>query len=555
MVWAVGPRSSLSLTIPSFGQALVLEFEVIPCRHEQLPAGQLLRVCVNGMPIGSARLMRPAMVRCEIGQDMINDSGSLEIDFEFPAFYRPAWLRYAADSRPLSAAFRFLRVYTKDIMRPGPWCEPSDAEIPVVSLVPPLPGHARTAGAAPPVCYSFGLQGSAKPFLKAGWDPGESNFNWTAAHLSELDLPAPAMPGSYVMRIDVTPAVAPRVRPAQDLTVLLDGFVIGHFTIGQPSTLILPLPRELIEGRDFLPLQFVTPDASRPRDLGVSGDTRLLGFAFRHLALIPLPAHLAAIETIRAEQSSLRPAIAVSDRFLTEDAAGLRDAIPSALGEDATSLLRHFESLGDNCEFGIVQRKLSLEVFNLLRFGNAQLANLIAGLTDDLTVLNDTSAVAVELNGAQRREFVVSVPAYKLRWHTFAYEDETDQELVLRANAVKLGYLKRKFYEGLRAARKIYVLKRQPPIPLCQAAAVLLELHRHGPATLLCVGRVPEGRRSGEVDLVMPFLMRGYLAEFAPDDDVEAVDPTDWLRLAANAWLLHSTQSASHPRACRPDDA
>ena len=379
--------------------------------------------------------------------------------------------------------------------------------------------------------------------LKAGWAAGEANFNWTAAPQVGFDLPAPAVPGSYVMRIDMTPAVAPLVRPTQDLTVLLDGFVLGHFTIDQPSSLILPLPAELTEGREVLPLQFVTPDASRPCDLGISGDQRLLGFAFRRLAILPLPSQLAALETIRAEQSGLRPAIAVANGFLTEDATELRDAIMAASGEDATSLLRHFESLGDNCEFGIVQRKLSLEVLNLLRFGNAQLANLVAALTDDFAALNDPAAVAVDLHGGERREFIVSVPAYKLRWHTFIYEDETDQESVLRANAVKLGYLRRKFYEGVRAGHKIYVLKRPTPLPLYQAAAVLLELHRHGPATLLCVGRAPEGRHSGEVDLVMPFLMRGYLADFAPEASVETTDPTDWLRLAANARALHSAQS------------
>jgi hypothetical protein len=547
MVWAIGPRSSLALTIPAFGRPLVLEFEVIPCRYQPVPAGQIIRISVNGVLLGTARVMRLSMVRCEISPDLINETGSLTIDFDFPVFYRPSWLRYAGDSRPLSAAFRFLRIYTKDIMRPGSWCEPSEEEIPTLGLEPPLSVDEPPGGAAQPACYSFGPHGSVKPFLKSGWDPGEKNFNWTAAQVSEVDLPPPATPGGYVLRIDVTPAVAPRIRPTQDLTVLLDGFVLAHFTIGQPSTLIVPLPRELTEKSDSLPLRFLVPDASRPCDLGISGDRRLLGFAFRRIALIPLPPHLAALETIRTEQSGSRSAIAVSNQFLAADAAELPGAILSALGEGAASLLRHFESLGDNCEFGIVQRKLSLEVFNLLRFGNAQLANLIAGLTDDFAVLNDASSVAVELNDARRREFVVSVPAYKLRWHTFAYEDQTDHQSVLQANAVKLGYLRRKFYEGLRAGRKIYVLKRQPPITLSQAAAVLLELHRHGPATLLCVGPVPEGRHSGEVDLVMPYLMRGYLSEFAPDDDVEAVDPSGWLRLAANAWLLHSAQTGPAP--------
>ena len=320
---------------------------------------------------------------------------------------------------------------------------------------------------------------------------------------------------------------------------MLDGVLVGHFTLNQPTSLIIPLPRELTEGREILPLRFIAPNSCKPCDLGMSTDKRLLGFAFRRVAVSPLPPHLSGIETLHSEQAfSWRPQ-AVSRQFLTEDGASLRDSISIAFGEDATAVLRHFESLGDNCEFGIVQRKLSLEVFNLFRFGNTQLANLMVALTDDLVALNDAAAVTVELSHTPRREFIVSVPAYHLRWHTFTYENETDHKnSVLRANAIKLGYLRRKFYEGLRAGRKIYVLKRQQPLLVSQAAAVLLELNRHGRATLLCVEPVPAGRRSGEVDLLLPGLMRGYLETFAPNDNVEAVDPTDWLRLAANARLL-----------------
>ena len=155
----------------------------------------------------------------------------------------------------------------------------------------------------------------------------------------------------------------------------------------------------------------------------MSTDKRLLGFAFRRVAVSPLPPHLSGIETLHSEQAfSWRPQ-AVSRQFLTEDGASLRDSISIAFGEDATAVLRHFESLR-NSTSRIVQRKLSLEVFNLFRFGNTQLANLMVALTDDLVALNnDAAAVTVELSHTPRREFIVSVPAYHLRWHTFTYRE------------------------------------------------------------------------------------------------------------------------------------
>ena len=539
IVWAAGFRSSLVLPIRSFGRPLMLEFEVEPNRRLPTVSGQIVRVTVNGVGLGSAVIRSRAMVRCELDPAIIGDGDSLDIEFECPGFYRPCWLRPGADDRALSLAFIFLRVYTKDIMQAGSWCAPSAQGVPVIDVSPSPAGAAETDGEPQvPAAYTFGPKGTAASLLEHGWCRGEGDFNWTTDVLSEIDLPIPLLSGSHVLRIDVTPLVSGERRPAQDLNVVLDGVLIGHFTLNQPTSLIIPLPRELTEGREIVPLRFIAPDSSRPCDLGLSGDKRLLGFAFRRLAVRPLPPHLSAIETLHAEQAAMWHPKAVSSRFLTEDSDSLRDAISTAFGEDATALLRHFESLGDNCEFGIVQRKLSLEVFNLLRFGNAQIANLMVALTDDLVALNDAAAVTADLNQARRREFVVSVPAYKLRWHTFMYENETDRDSVLRANAVKLGYLRRKFYEGLRAGRKIYVIKRQQPLLLSQAVAVLLELNRHGRATLLCVEPVPAGRQSGEVDLLMPGLMRGYIAAFAPEDNVEAAEPADWLRLTANARLL-----------------
>ena len=81
-------------------------------------------------------------------------------------------------------------------------------------------------------------------------------------------------------------------------------------------------------------------------------------------------------------------------------------------------------------------------------------------------------------------------------------------------------------------------MKRPRGLTVSQASALLIELNRHGPANLLCVRTTPPGRKSGEVDLIVPGLMRGYLDRFAPEDDVESTDAFAWLRLTANAALL-----------------
>ena len=539
-IWGLGPRSVLRLTIQPTGRPVVLDAEIDPCRQLPNLRGQIVRVRVNGTAIGAARLDQRSMIRAWIPPSAQREDGVLEIEFGFPGFLRPKSMRYSGDIRPLSGLFSFVRAYTQDLLPPGPWCAPTHSNFPVIEVSPPAtplenPPDAKIAA---PAIYRFGAKGTVVPFLREGWDPGETEFTWTRATCSRLELPAPDAPGTYVMRLEATPLISPEKLPAQELTILLDGIAIGQFTLNEATTLIVPLPRELTDGRETLPFTFLLPDASRPKDLGVSSDLRLLGLAVRRIDILPLPPHLSAVEEIRADQAGRAPAMAASRQFLTEDSGALPAAIEAALGMDPVALLRGFESLGDNCEFGMVQRKLGLEVLNLLRFGNAHLPDLMRALTDDLQAATDPAQVRITLNDGKRREYVLALPAYNLRWHTFTFEDESDAETVLRAHSAKLGYLRRKFYEGLRGGRKIYVMKRLRSIPLAQATAVLIELSRHGNATLLCVEPAPEGRRPGEVDLLMPGLMRGYVARFAPASDVGATEPTDWLRVAANAVLL-----------------
>jgi hypothetical protein len=45
--------------------------------------------------------------------------------------------------------------------------------------------------------------------------------------------------------------------------------------------------------------------------------------------------------------------------------------------------------------------------------------------------------------------------------------------------------------------------------------------------------------------LLLPGLMRGYVERFAPEADLEAADPADWLRVAVNATRLTREANAA----------
>ena len=541
-MWGIGPRCVLRIPLQTSGVACILEVELGPCHAPPEISGQIVRINMNGVAIGWTRLDALAMIRCEIAPSVTDGDGLQDIEFEFPGFYQPEMLGRSTDSRPLSAWFSFARLYTTDMFRPGPHFPTSHPDIPVISLMPPLAG--APVADMKTVTYTFGRGATAFRYMRDGWNLGEANFTWTEGNVSRLELPAPGGSGCYALRLDAWPMTVPGEVPRQDVTILLDGYVIGQQRLDGRSFWLVPLPRELTEGRTVLPLAFALPDARRPSDFGDSPDSRQLGIALSSIGVIPLPDHLRAAGSLRAEQEASPPPIAVSREFLAVGKATLPTAIEATLKIGPAALARGFESIGTNCEFGIVQRQLGVEVLNLFRFCNVPLPELMLALTDDLKLLADPAAVTVELNDAERREFVVALPAYNLRWHTFTYEDQGNQETLARTHGIKLGYLRRKFYEGLSAGRKIYVVKQRPPIAVAQALALLMELNRHGHATLLWVEQALDATRSGEVELLAPGLMRGYVERFAPDNDVESADTADWLRVIANAFLLHQGPNA-----------
>ncbi len=88
--------------------------------------------------------------------------------------------------------------------------------------------------------------------------------------------------------------------------------------------------------------------------------------------------------------------MATSGEFLNDDVMAVPAGIRAALGMDAVTLTRGFESLGTSHELGVVQRKLGLDVVNLFGFCEATVADLTRALTDDLMAASDPDLVTIK---------------------------------------------------------------------------------------------------------------------------------------------------------------
>jgi hypothetical protein len=377
----------------------------------------------------------------------------------------------------------------------------------------------RSAESEPLLCIDFGIDGDDTFYLGAGWSGGEPGCRWAIGGESELWIDNPGTEGDSILEFDVAPFALPPMLPCQHLSVFVRGALVGRIELVRRSNPRVRIPASVFEGRGPVKLLFEHPDAARPSDLRHGQDDRLLAVCFRRLCLSrvvgdPTPGRL-------IDWKGVTPA-----------------EVEQRTGLSAAELMLKFESIGDNCEFGLVQRRCAAEPLGLLRFSNLELHRLIWGLQRDFEGLGDVQHLEFWLSDGERREYVIRDREYGLVFHTFLYENDVAQNALLPQQAGRLKFLCRKLLEDLRNGEKTLVCKRNDALSAQDVLALHAELNRYGPNTLLWVTTGEGNHTPGTVDRVMPRLLRGYIDRFAPYENAHDLSLEVWLSICVNAFLL-----------------
>ena len=172
------------------------------------------------------------------------------------------------------------------------------------------------------------------------------------------------------------------------------------------------------------------------------------------------------------------------------DAAGTAPAPPAlasiAIVEDEPMrrLVLRFESIGDSCEMGLVQRRYGAEPLGLLRWNDVALDNLIAALEHRFEGMGEpqNTEIMVAANG----ELFVKDRRWSLGMHTFLFAGHVDPNDVYKKMCRRIVYLRDKLIEDLGAAEKIFVY-RSPDIDEDGLHRLHRALRAFGPVTLLGV--------------------------------------------------------------------
>ena len=347
----------------------------------------------------------------------------------------------------------------------------------------------------------FTDKGNSNAYVRQGWSNPEATHRWTLGAESQIALPAHAVQEGAVLVLCATPCLYPPALQSQAVMVALDGRLLATVSFEGLHVAAWRLPPRAVGGDAVLSLLHLHHAA--PRGPGQVRNGQSLG----------LMVH------------SLRVFLPAADRRVPElaDAHPPRRALPA-----------HFESIGQGCQFGLIQRRCNVEPHGLLRFVDTTTPALYEALCDGFAQLDAPGQLTLHPTDKPRPTWRWRHAGYNLRFDTWAPVDATDPDTLIGQQIRRLTFLRRKFFEDVAAADKTFVLTRGDCLTESEALAVFCALSLYGPATLLWTV-FGDAARAGLVERVASGFLRGELGVV----DAERYAALDvWRALMVNAWAL-----------------
>jgi len=233
------------------------------------------------------------------------------------------------------------------------------------------------------------------------------------------------------------------------------------------------------------------------------------------------------------EPSLTEPYTAQTDPAGTASTDGPSDVtdMPTA------DLMLKFESLGENCEFGLVQRRGGSEPLGLLRFSSTPFPKLVAALSARFEGLGQAESLKVELSN-NGREYMIRDQTFGLFYHAWVMAGEREPEEVHRRELRRLPYLTRKLIEDLTEGEKIFVYRSIIRLGETHMKRLHDTMRSYGPNTLLWMELADAEHPAGTVERLAPGLLRGRMDRFAPGANAHDFSFDCWMQVCRTALTL-----------------
>jgi hypothetical protein len=375
----------------------------------------------------------------------------------------------------------------------------------------------RTTNMAVFDCANF------RDVLREGWSAIEEGYVWSCQMEAILRLTLPVRGGEYLLRLAADSFTVPDVLPEQRVAVFVNGLAMGAATVAGFGIIECRLP-PLPGGSDVV-IRLELPDARRPSEFDAgNSDDRLLGISLRQIAVR---------EAKSAESTDGRVEPFRARRAPLDEAA-------------KAALMTRFESLGENCEFGLVQRRCGAEPLGLLRFSSAPLPKLLAALDAQFAGMGARNNISVELS-PNEREYMVQDRAFGFYYHAWVNAGEMAPAQIEAREIARVPFLVRKLREDLEEGLKIFVFHAMEDMSVASAHLLADAIRRYGPGTLLWVRLADESHPPASTEVLREGLIVGYIDRFAPGTNAHDLSLDCWVDLCQSA--LESAVRLPAPKA------
>ncbi|HXM24757.1 MAG TPA: tetratricopeptide repeat protein [Chthoniobacterales bacterium] len=197
-----------------------------------------------------------------------------------------------------------------------------------------------------------------------------------------------------------------------------------------------------------------------------------------------------------------------------------------------SSLFKRFESLGDTCEFGMIQRIFQADQVSLLRWSATSPGNLVKALNARLRGVGDPEHTIIAINGD---EYTTEDRRYLMHSHTFTSPAVEPMEFFAPEQCRRIQWLRSRLLDNLTAASKIFIYKYEDGLTESDMNSLYDALCQYCPQiALLCVKIEEPGRPSGTVERLHAGLFVGYIDKFSTVD------------ISVNAWIALCQRTAAY---------
>ncbi|WP_158922447.1 hypothetical protein [Acidisphaera sp. S103] len=212
-------------------------------------------------------------------------------------------------------------------------------------------------------------------------------------------------------------------------------------------------------------------------------------------------------------------------------------------------LVLQFESLGDSCELGLVQRRVGAEPLGMFRFAGAPVRHLTRAMAARFAGMADPEHVRVQ---PENSEYMIKLTKYDFIYHAHVKIGEADPAVLHRQQVRNVRFLIDKLIADLEKPEKIMVFRQNEDVSANDLLDFRAALSAYGPATLLWVQATRSGHPPGTVTIVDDTLMIGYVTRLARRDNAPDFDLPSWLTMLREAHAIRSTVPAEATTAASP---